>query len=356
MTKKEVVNEINGRIEKYLNKTKVFLERKIIVLCDVHECEEIREFFINNNLRIDILIVYVNNQSFFEQYNYWGNNANYFISKRIMSDTLFYSIQKLDNSLSNIYVGPTSTGYFDLYEKRDNIYRNADKIAEVVNLLEDDKSINVYLNVLVRLCIPYQFHFYYEPEDFKQYFCNQFEFDEEESYLDAGVCNGINMYEFVNLVNWKYKKIVGIEPDMNNYLISKKNVESLNNSVMINKALYDYDGVITFLSTEKSSKYTNSRVGEDGNTTVECVKGDSLDEDFTFIKMDIEGSEKNALDGLQENILKTKPKLAICIYHFQADFWEVPLRIKRILPEYHFCIRNHQKLENLTETVVYAWV
>lgn len=355
MKSEEVFATIQARIQAYLEKTKSFNCKKTITICDVHEVEEIKKCFAEHDLRMDILELYVNQESVFHQFNKWGNDAHYFISKRIMTDELYREIEDSGIELENIYIGPTSGGYFDLYEKRDNIEKNMDKITEVMNLLSDEKSRNVFLNVLVRLSVPYQFHFYYETEDYPQYFCNEFQYGEQECFLDAGVCNGINMFEFANKVNWNYDKIIGLEADTSNYAIAKNNVGDLDHVVLLKKALYDRDGSIRFLSTEKSSKKSNSRVGEDGDIEVACVKGDSLEEPFTFIKMDIEGSEKNALEGLKETIKKYGPKLAICIYHFQTDFWEVPLKIQEIEPSYNFQIRNHKKMDNLTETIVYAW-
>ena len=355
MKKEEVFNEITNRINLYIQKTKNFNNKKTIVICEIHEVQEIKKFFYNNQLRIDVLEIYINNKTLLHQFSLWNNDAHYFISKKIMSDELYELIEMSEINKDNIYIGPTSHGYFDLYEKRENIIKNIDKITEVINFLSDEKSKNIFFNVLVRLSVPYQFHFYYEKEDFPQYFCNDFEYRDNELFLDAGVYNGVNIFEFCNKVNWKYSKIIALEADTNNYIISKENLESVNSIFLIKKALYNYDGIIKFLSTNKSSKKSNSRVGEDGDIEVNCIKGDSLEEPFSFIKMDIEGSEKEALDGLNKTIKKYSPKLAICIYHFQSDFWEVPLKIKEIDPTYNLKIRNHKKLNNLTETVVYAW-
>lgn len=74
----------------------------------------------------------------------------------------------------------------------------------------------------------------------------------------------------------------------------------------------------------------------------------------TFIKMDIEGAEQNALEGAKQIIQKQTPKLAICIYHSLEDLWEVPLQIKRMVPEYKIGVRHHAA--NMGDTVCYAYI
>lgn len=71
-----------------------------------------------------------------------------------------------------------------------------------------------------------------------------------------------------------------------------------------------------------------------------------------FIKLDIEGSELDALKGSQEIIKKFKPKLAICLYHKTSDFWDIPLYIKSIMPEYKLYLDHHTVMSY--ETILYA--
>jgi len=68
--------------------------------------------------------------------------------------------------------------------------------------------------------------------------------------------------------------------------------------------------------------------------------------------MDIEGAEFKALKGSENIILKQKPKLAICIYHTPTDLWELPLYIKKLLPDYKIYIR--QNTNEIVDTVCYA--
>jgi hypothetical protein len=55
-----------------------------------------------------------------------------------------------------------------------------------------------------------------------------------------------------------------------------------------------------------------------------------------LIKLDVEGSELEALTGGLETIIKQKPHLAIAIYHKPNDHWEIPLFVNRQFPFYEF--------------------
>lgn len=71
-----------------------------------------------------------------------------------------------------------------------------------------------------------------------------------------------------------------------------------------------------------------------------------------YIKMDIEGSEKEAIIGAKNTIQKYKPNLAICLYHKPEDLWEIPLLINQIEPSYDMYIRVHEDM--CLSTVLYC--
>jgi FkbM family methyltransferase len=73
-----------------------------------------------------------------------------------------------------------------------------------------------------------------------------------------------------------------------------------------------------------------------------------------FIKLDVECSEADVLNGAIRTIRTFKPKLAICVYHKYNDLWTIPQLIKEILPEYNLYLDHHTI--NNTETVIYATV
>lgn len=72
----------------------------------------------------------------------------------------------------------------------------------------------------------------------------------------------------------------------------------------------------------------------------------------SFIKMDIEGSELEAIKGCKEHIKRDKPILAICVYHKPEDIVDIPLYILSLRSDYRFMMR-HYSTKN-SETVLYA--
>ena len=75
-------------------------------------------------------------------------------------------------------------------------------------------------------------------------------------------------------------------------------------------------------------------------------------EKATFIKMDIEGSELEALKGAKNQIMNYSPRLAICVYHKREDLITIPQYIKKLVPEYKLYLRAH--FPYASELVIYG--
>lgn len=104
-----------------------------------------------------------------------------------------------------------------------------------------------------------------------------------DTVLDAGAFIG----DFTVKVARKAKEVVAVEPLPWAFKLLKENVEinNLKNVVLVNKALYDVDGVKLKIVDEG----TGSRIGESG-VEVDSVSVNSLGK-FSVVKMDIEGAE-----------------------------------------------------------------
>ncbi|MFW5881994.1 MAG: FkbM family methyltransferase [Planctomycetota bacterium] len=87
------------------------------------------------------------------------------------------------------------------------------------------------------------------------------------------------------------------------------------------------------------------------------VQGVALDDvlanaDPNYIKMDIEGGEFDALQGMHSVLTACRPRLAVCVYHHPSDLWRIPLMIADILPDYRMHLRMHGEL--MQEIVLYC--
>ena len=62
---------------------------------------------------------------------------------------------------------------------------------------------------------------------------------------------------------------------------------------------------------------------------------------FTYIKMDVEGAEAATLAGAEKTIKRCKPKLLMAAYHHDADLWRLPLMVWNLRPDYQVFLRRH---------------
>ena len=128
----------------------------------------------------------------------------------------------------------------------------------------------------------------------------------------------------------------------------------LNSKVcLIKKGLWSCEEILNFYENKFNS---GSKIVNDasGSTTIMTTFVDSIlnGGEVTFIKLDIEGSELEALRGASESIRKYHPLLAISVYHKPSDIVDIPTYIKNLVPEYELCLRSYH--EENTEIVLYA--
>ena len=72
----------------------------------------------------------------------------------------------------------------------------------------------------------------------------------------------------------------------------------------------------------------------------------------SYIKMNIEGAEIDALHGAHRTIEHWLPKLAISVYHRPSDLWRIPQLVRELGSRYALFLRQHDG--GVIETVLYA--
>jgi FkbM family methyltransferase len=183
-------------------------------------------------------------------------------------------------------------------------------------------------------------------------------FGANEVFVDGGAYCGETAEGFIRHTKAAggYRHIYSFEPDDTARERALRNLAGYKNIDLIGKGLWSSDTELEFFSDggNAGSSFTagNSSV-KVPVTSLDSFFADKPDEELpTFIKMDIEGSEKEALIGAKEVIRRKHPKLAICVYHKPEDIYELPKLIYGIDPGYRFALR--QLVDGVFDTVLYA--
>ena len=237
-------------------------------------------------------------------------------------------------------------------ERRMYFTRNQDKIRSIVETLEDKKSKEIFSQIIK--CRFEGYFLWHEGGTLQdQYFPKDIiHLSPEEVFVDCGAYTGDTILKFKEETKNQYKKIVAFEPDPENFITLLK--EKTENSFYFNEGVWDKKGKISFwASGTMGSSFVMDREVKQISVPVCPLDEVSCCSDMTFLKMDIEGAELNALKGAKKTICKNKPKLAICIYHSDQDMIDIPLWIMSLNMGYKLYVRHHHEKE-LVDTVLYA--
>lgn len=225
------------------------------------------------------------------------------------------------------------------------MYENRSNICDVFNLLADDKSREVFFKIVKFRMIDDSISIPTIQQDNQYFEYNLYKKVENESFVDCGAFNGITLNTFLKNNNNKFNSYYAIEPDVENYNKLLKNVELLDNNIKYkintynNSAydkktksinLYELNGPGTFISEIGSFKSNAISIDE-------ILNGKKA----TMIKMNIEGSEINALYGAENTIREYKPILAVAGYHKTWDLWEIPKLMFKYYNGYKLFLRSY---------------
>lgn len=225
-------------------------------------------------------------------------------------------------------------GVFDL----EFVEQNAEKIEKVYNLLADEQSKKVYANI-INYKISGNIEYLRDiTTDREVDLVEIFDFSDNEDYLDLGAYDGDTIKEIMSLTGNKFRSITALEPDGKNFKKLSLATENDSRITIVQKAVWDCDTVLRF----NNRAGRNSALNDVGRVEVEATSVDSLSQGgFSFIKMDVEGAEKQALLGAKRTIEECKPKLFISAYHRNEDIFELPLLVLSLREDYKIYLRKH---------------
>ena len=242
------------------------------------------------------------------------------------------------------------------------------KSAELVAafaLADDDASRRAFA-AQVQLRLHADFDRAGTPAPGAQYFPGLFSISADECFVDCGAYTGDTIQAFLAQTNHAFRKVIAFEADpsvmprLENFMkdvgsrgiIHKVAVGAING-----KVYFSGDGIgggrvtgDTPATLGKSSPVHTHRCWTCSshdcplhNVEVPCVRLDDAlaKERVSFIKMDIEGAELQALEGARGIIKRDRPVLAVCGYHMPDHLFRVPLFLKTLGPCSLLFLRPH---------------
>jgi FkbM family methyltransferase len=233
------------------------------------------------------------------------------------------------------------------------VYEQADEVRAAARLWADDESRSEYLKQ-IRWRALGDYDCLSGPRWEEQYFPESlFHMIPGEVFVDCGAYDGDTAKRFISR-DPAFAKLLAIEPDPGNHRRlcewAESQAEVKDRILTYGLAVGANSGSVRFDATGA----VGACIAQHGDVLVECVALDKLLADITptYIKMDVEGAELDALTGSRCLIQRYRPVLAICVYHRQNDLWKLPQFIRALDENYSLFLRAHG--DDGRELVCYA--
>ena len=184
---------------------------------------------------------------------------------------------------------------------------------------------------------------------------------EDEVFVDCGGFDGDTVRSFSDHWGGRFRHAYSFEPDPANRSAMAGNLEKAGLSSRVTVMPYvvgNTNGPVRFECTSSAGSHVTGQAGSrntgDSGGEIECRRLDDVEWRLapSYIKMDIEGAEPEALAGAAELLRRERPVLAVCTYHRSEHLWGIPNLIRSIVPEYKLFLRRYA--EECWEGVCYA--
>lgn len=213
--------------------------------------------------------------------------------------------------------------------------RYRDDIARAYSLLADDKSKEVFKGAL---------DFYYTG---RLEYLQAIESDKDEvfrkilrlhdeRYLDLGAYRGDTVEEFLHYSDG-WRRIVAVEPNPRNYRKLCEHLEGIENATAVHAGIADAVGMMTV--SKKGGRMPV--LGDPDGVEVPVTTVDAINCAPTYLKVDIEGMEREMLRGAVHTLRGYHPKLNLAAYHRTEDLFSLILQLHEINPDYRIYLRKH---------------
>jgi FkbM family methyltransferase len=230
-----------------------------------------------------------------------------------------------------------------LWDLPSRLLESAAEVRRAYALFQGGRSQNEFLRHL-EFRLTGDFACLRPPDADTQYFPDRlFRPLEDECFVDCGAFDGDTLRALADWTGGRFRRAIAFEADPANFAALERTVagdERLHGKV---HAIQEAVGGERCKLRFAASGLASAAISASGAIEVQCSPLDEAlaDEHPTYIKMDIEGAEMDALLGASALLKRERPALAICAYHLQDHLWRIPQRIHDLLPEGRLLLRPH---------------
>jgi FkbM family methyltransferase len=186
------------------------------------------------------------------------------------------------------------------------------------------------------------------------YFPDDIASPQDEVFVDAGAYDGDTIRTLLARTPGQGSEVIAFEPDPLNFAKLNRYVDTLPEEVKRRIELHSMGLGSKHETVFFEGSGTSAATVASSGVQVAIAPLDELigDRRITYLKMDIEGAELDALQGARNCIQRNTPLLTVCSYHKQDHLWRIPLLIHSICDRYRFFLRPH--LLEVWDLVCYA--
>lgn len=225
------------------------------------------------------------------------------------------------------------------------VENNQDSIKSARALLSDEKSRRVF-DAMLKAKLTGELLPHFSEDTTRNADMELLQLNSHEHYLDLGAYNGDTIKEFLSHVDGKYDAIHAFEPDTHNFRKLSEFTQSIPNATLYPYASWNTETTLIF--SGKGGRNCAMKPDLPGQYKhlheVAAIPVDSLNADFSYVKMDVEGAEAETLRGMRQLLCRCRPKLLISCYHKPDDFITLPLLLEALRPGYRMYLRRNRCL------------
>ncbi len=171
----------------------------------------------------------------------------------------------------------------------------------------------------------------------------------DQVFVDGGAFDGDTVAGFLQAHGAPYAAIHAFEPDPEIAARARTNLAGADNVAVHAMGLGSGPQTLRFASTG----VTDGRLVEEGGTEIRIDSVDRVVEGpVTFLKLDVEGAEAEAIEGAKAHIRNDHPLVAMAVYHKAPDIWALPAQLQALGRPYDLFMRHYTQVA--FETVIYA--